>query len=497
MRWLTMLAALALVSAGSPVRGQEGQDPDDLLKKLDRVLEEDAKRVRSGLLDDLKKELGGKPANLPAPEPPAKPAPAPAGAVGKAAARVTEEVLRQHVAYLASDALEGRASGYPGNGKAAKYIAEVMKKAGLKPAGDRGTFFQKFVVAGRETNNVVGRIEGSDPQLKDEMVVVGAHFDHVGTASQRNFGRLGRGGNDTIWNGADDNASGTSVLLAIARAFGEGGLKPRRSVVFIAFSGEEAGLIGSRFYAANPVGSIRKHVFMLNLDMVGRNPGRAIHLYGVGSAEGGALRRAAERAVERSGLEARIEDNVKLVGGDSDHSSFRARRVPFSFFFSGFHADYHRPSDHAEKLAYPNMEKVGRASVYMLSEIADLDDRLVFSGSVTGRFRLPDFMQPRRPPRRLGVTVQELDDTELDALGLPKTQGGLRIDRVHDGTAAADAGMKTGDVLLAVGGMMLQRRGARNELRKILTDRIKPGKDVDMIVLRKTRRVTLKANWSK
>ena len=429
MRMHLMLAAMVLIPLGLPAGARVGQDTEELLRKLDRILEKDSERVRSGLLEDLRRDLVGKPAAPPSVAP--VPAPALTATLDAASALITEAILKQHATYLASDALEGRASGYPGNVKAAKYIEGVMKRAGLKPAGDAGTFFQKFRVGGKDTNNVVGVLEGSDPRLKNEYVVVGAHFDHVGTSDQRNFGRLGARGNDKIWNGADDNASGTTVLLGIVRAFCNGELKPRRSVVFIGFSGEEAGLIGSRFYASHPVGSIRNHVFMLNLDMVGRNPHRAIHLYGVGSAEGGVLRRAAEKAVEHSGLNARIEDNVKLVGGDSDHSSFRSRRVPFSFFFSGFHADYHRPSDHPEKLAYENMVKVARTSVFMLHEIAEVRPG---TADDYGRFVAHDVAPTlaRYGHRLVGVFESLLDDTEVISLWATSLDGHIELQRARE-----------------------------------------------------------------
>ena len=469
------LSAILFTLCGSVL----AQD-QELLDRIDEALRKESERLRGELLDVVRRELGGE-------------APAPK----TAAALVTADLLRKHVTYLASDELEGRASGYPGNVKAAKYIAGVMKQAGLRAAGDNGTFLQQFKVFGRPTANCVGLLEGSDPNLRTEYLVVGAHFDHLGKVGQRARGRLPVRGADKIWNGADDNASGTSTLLGIVRAFAEGGLRPRRSILFIAFSGEEAGLIGSRWYASHPAAPIRNHVFMLNLDMVGRNPHKPIKLFGVGSAAGGVLRRAAERAVEQAGLSADIQDTVKITGGDSDHSSFRQKKVPYSFFFSNFHADYHRPSDHSEKLAYGNMAKVARASVYMLLEIADLEERPVFSGRTAGRLVIPEFLKPARPPRRLGVTVQELDDAELSLLDLPKTQGGLRVDVVHPKTVAESSGVKVGDVVVTLAGKFLPRTGARERLRHVLTHEIRPGREVDLEVLRNSRRVTLKVTWSK
>jgi hypothetical protein len=484
--------ALAFLALALPPLAAQDDSKAELLRKIDRAIEEQSARLRAELLESVRAELRGQAgAARPAPVPAA-----PAGAVERAKGLVTVDLLKKHASFLASDDLEGRAAGYPGNDKAAEYIAGVMKEAGLKPAGDAGTYFQKFRVAGRDTRNVVGLVEGSDPVLRREYVVAGAHFDHVGTAAQDDFGRLGGRGEDKIWNGADDNGSGTTTLLGIIRAFGEGKLQARRSVVFIAFSGEEAGLIGSRWYTNHPVGAIGQHAFMLNLDMVGRNPTRPIEIHGVGSGEGGAVRKVVEKAVEASGLKATLNDGVKLVGGDSDHSSFRDKKIPYAFFFSGFHADYHRPSDHPEKLAYENMVKVAHASIHILLGMGDLEERPKFVAQAGPRLNLPDFADPSAPPpRRMGVTVQELDDTECDQLKLEKAQGGLRVDAVQAGGPADQAGVKAGDVILGVAGVTLPRGGTRDRLRQVLSDVVKPGKEVEVVVLRKGDKIGLKANW--
>ncbi|HYE97292.1 MAG TPA: M28 family peptidase [Planctomycetota bacterium] len=485
-----MLRFFAALLLAAPLQIHAQEDPA-LREKVDRAVEAASERLREAILESVRRDLQG---GAPAPAPP----PA-AGAAKKAEAVIAPETLRRHATFLSSDDLEGRAAGWPGNDKAGDYIADVFKAAGLQPAGDQGTYFQAFKVGGRPTRNVVGLLEGRDPALKDEIVVVGAHYDHVGTSGQPDFGRLGgRGGDDGIWNGADDNASGTSTLLGIAEAMGKGNLRARRTIVFIAFSGEEAGLIGSAFYTRKPVGTIDRHVFMLNLDMVGRNPHRPIELHGVGSAEGGVIRQVAERAVAAADLNAKLNDGVKLVGGDSDHSSFRDKRIPYAFFFSGFHADYHRPSDTADKLAYDNMAKVGRASVDILLGIGDLDERPRFSGAAAGpRFRLPDFGEPPTgpSPRRLGVTVQELDAEECEALGLVPGQGGLRVDAVHPLGPAQAAGVKDGDVVLSLAGVKLPRADAREALRKVLAEKVKPGQEVELVVLRQGTKQTLAAKW--
>jgi acetylornithine deacetylase/succinyl-diaminopimelate desuccinylase-like protein len=488
-------ALLLLLALGIPLPALARQDTPDraaeILKKIDSAIEQESAKSREAILDLVRQELRGSPAT---PKADAK-APAAANALEKAKAVLTVDLLKKHAFYLASDELEGRCAGYPGCDKAAAYIAEAFQKAGLKPAGDAGGWYQKFRLMGRDTQNVIGTIEGTDPELKHEVVVIGAHYDHVGTSQTRDFGRMGGGGDDNIWNGADDNGSGTTCVIALAQAFGQSGLAARRTIVFICFSGEEAGLVGSRYYTNHPLVPLEKHAFMLNLDMVGRNPTKPMEIHGVGSADGGVIRKAVEHAVAASGLKAKLNDAVTLVGGDSDHSSFADKHVPYAFFFSGFHADYHRPSDHAEKLAYDNMVKVAATSMDILLEIGNLDEKPKFSGRSRTTPMIPD-LEPATPPRRLGVTVQELDDNDCDTLKLPADQGGLRVDAVQAGSAAESAGLKVGDVVLSLSGATLPRGGTREELRRVLTEKVRPGKEAEIVVLRKGERVTLKAKWS-
>jgi acetylornithine deacetylase/succinyl-diaminopimelate desuccinylase-like protein len=494
-RFLSLALAACLfvpAFAQAPAGRQDSKErAAEILKKIEAAIQQESERSRAEILELVRQELRG-----------AAPQAAPqarkglAGSIEKAKAAVTTDLLKKHATFLAGDELEGRCAGYPGADKASEYIADVFKKAGLAPAGDNGTYFQKFRLVGKDARNVIGVIQGTDPDLKNEVVVLGAHYDHVGTADQRDFGRLGGKGDDTIWNGADDNGSGTSCVLALAQAFGEGGLAARRTLVFMCFSGEEAGLVGSRYYTKNPtVGTIEKTVFMLNLDMVGRNPSKPIEIHGVGSAEGGVIKKAVEHAVAASGLKAKINEAVTLMGGDSDHSSFAAARVPFAFFFSGFHADYHRPSDHPDKLAYDNMVKVSTTSLDILLGIANADERPKFSGKTRPSFQMPE-MEPPPQTRRMGVTVQELDDADCNALKLEAAQGGLRVDAVQAGSAAEKAAVKVGDVVLSVAGVTLPRGSTRDELRKVLNDKVKPGKEVEIVVLRNGERVTLKGKWS-
>ncbi len=475
-----VLAACVLAPAAAQDPPTERQQR--LIRRVDAALKEEYAKMRSAAAEVVRRELGA-------------PAAAPAGNLDKALELVTEELLRGHATYLASDELEGRNAGWPGNDKASEYIAAELKKYGLAPGGElkdgvRG-WFQDFKVGGKATRNVIGLVEGSDPELKNEYLVIGAHFDHVGTADQGHWGRLGRAkGDDSIWNGADDNASGTSTVLAVARALGEGGIRFKRSVLVQFYSGEEGGLLGSAAYVRHPSFPLDKHVFMLNLDMVGRNPEKPVSIEGVGSAEGGWVRKAVEDAVAKTGLKAAVNDAVKLVGGDSDHSTFKNKGVPFAFFFSGFHADYHTVMDHAEKLAYPNMVKIGRTAVLILAALGDSAESPKFKKLEFGELPAP------RARRTLGITSDDLDDDAYAALGLPKEEGGVLVDEVGAGSVAAKAGILAGDVIVSISGKALGRDSALEDLRAGIAA-AKPGIEVDLVVIRGGKRVPLKALWEK
>jgi Zn-dependent M28 family amino/carboxypeptidase len=214
---------------------------------------------------------------------------------------------------------------------------------------------------------VVGWLEGSDPELRDEYLVFTAHMDHVG------IGRPVNG--DSIYNGADDDASGTSAILELAQAFATGP-RPRRSVVFMTVSGEEKGLIGSEWYGEHPLFPLEKTVANLNIDMIGRNWEDTVVAIGKEeSSLGETVERVAARHPEL-GLE--VIDDIwpeERFYFRSDHYNFARRGVPILFFFSGVHADYHRPSDEPSKLKYEKAARIARL-IYLLGlEIANADDR--------------------------------------------------------------------------------------------------------------------------
>jgi hypothetical protein len=212
------------------------------------------------------------------------------------------------------------------------------------------------------TQNVVGFIEGSDPVLKNEIVVVGAHYDHVG------YKKTHKEGEDYIFNGADDNASGTSGTLAVAKAIQSMNHKPGRSILFLLFSGEEKGLWGSDIYVNSPLLPLEKTVAMLNMDMIGRNSIDSLDLEG------------ADLSPDITGI---VENANSAVGfylsktsaelGGSDHYNFYKKGIPFMFFFAGLHPDYHKVTDNPDRINYEKAAKVAQLALRTALIIANED----------------------------------------------------------------------------------------------------------------------------
>ena len=299
--------------------------------------------------------------------------PAVAAAITAAEFRVGEAELFGHVQFLASPELAGRKSGSPEGAITGAYIAAEFGKLGLTPAGGEGTFWQPFErvegvlreVDGKQRieqrkltcRNVLAWLPGSDPARTDEYVLIAAHYDHLGRAG------------DTIYHGADDNASGVAGLLAVAKALATGANRPRRSVLFAAFDAEEQGLVGAETFARKPPRTLQQLVAMINLDMIGRGKlldrksmalgkriagvpnGPAVGVLGTAqSPELAAIARAvfaAEQlplfAPENFGLLGPVIE--KQAAGRSDHAPFERRRIPFLFFSTSEHDDYHQPTD--------------------------------------------------------------------------------------------------------------------------------------------------------
>jgi hypothetical protein len=349
---------------------------------------------------------------------------------------INEEALRHHNGLLSSDAMEGRAAGFPGNEKAVEYLVKEVASYGLKPAGIDG-YTQEFEFDAqgekRKAKNVLALLEGSDPKLQDEIVLVGGHLDHVGRSGQKVGGQsAGAKDGDEIWNGADDNGSGTCAILTIAKAFAKGNVRPKRSVLFAFWNAEEAGLKGSAHWASQPTRPIAKVTFCLNLDMVGRNPDRPMDVEGVKNAEGDALERIITAACDAEKLKITKYDHTNEAMFRSDGVSLLRQGVPATMFFTYWHADYHKVGDHTEKVAYPNLVKISRASFRILKETADLD---------TGLRINPDTPLGGRP---LGIRGEDVK--------LEDGAGGVKISYVSPESAMGKAGLQPNDVIVSVRG---------------------------------------------
>lgn len=260
--------------------------------------------------------------------------------------------------------------------------------------------------------NVAGFLEGSDDELKNEWIVIGGHHDHIG-------GYQGEG--DTIFNGADDNASGTSGVLELAQAIASRDPRPRRSVLFVTFSAEEKGLLGSRAMVEQEHFPVHRAVFMFNLDMIGRTDSERIQVYGDGYARG--LRELVDSANEPVGLDLVYAGTE--YAGNSDHASFYQAGVPFMFFFTGLHDDYHQLGDHADKLDYERMREILTVGYNVVTAMADSD-------TTPGMIHYVDW---------LGIQVEAL---EQEGYEVPV------VTHVDDGSRGYESGLRTGDVLTAL-----------------------------------------------
>jgi len=220
-----------------------------------------------------------------------------------------------------------------------------------------------------QTDNVVGILPGSDPKLKSEYIVVGAHYDHIGLGY---FGTRDRSAEGQVHNGADDNASGTALLLELARRMSQKSGRPPRSIVFVAFTGEELGVYGSKHFVTYPPIPLKSARAMLNLDMVGRMRGGRLTVSGIDTAK--EFRGLVTEAGAESGIEIRLSSRV----GASDHAPFYSKGIPVLHFYTGLHEDYHRPTDDWEKLNVEGMIRVGDLVLTILERIARLKEPLTF-----------------------------------------------------------------------------------------------------------------------
>ena len=344
-----------------------------------------------------------------------------------------KSLIKEDVTFLADDALKGRETGTEGERMAADYIAKRFKELELTPKGTDG-FFQDFSFKPsndphRETefvtstdSSITGRnvIAFLDNEAQNT-IVIGAHYDHLGYGGQGSLHR----GEEAIHNGADDNASGVSIVLDLASKLKNA--NTNNNYLFMAFSGEELGLLGSNYFVKNPTIDADKMNYMINLDMVGRlKADSTLAVHGVGTSP------ILKQVVKSSNDYFKLIESESGVG-PSDHTSFYLNDVPVLFFFTGQHEDYHKPGDDSEKLNYKGMELI---SDYIFNIITDLDD----NGKLAFRKTKDQSQDTPRFKVGLGVIPDYLYDGK-----------GMRIDGVSEDKPAIKAGLQKGDIVLKIG----------------------------------------------
>ena len=346
-----------------------------------------------------------------------------------------ENKIKEDVAFLSDDKLEGRQTGSAGEKAGAEYIAKRFKSLGLKPKGTNGflqdfTFKPKtephqeinYIVKDGDSSitgtNVLGFIDNNASQT----IIIGAHYDHLGYGAE---GSLYRGEDRAIHNGADDNASGVAVMLNLASKLKE--QNKGNNYLFMAFSGEEMGLLGSNYFVKNATIELDSVNYMFNMDMVGRlKQDSTLAVYGVGTSP------ILKQVITSSNSGFKIIEKESGVG-PSDHTSFYLSDIPVLHFFTGQHEDYHKPSDDYDKLNYAGMEAI---SNYIYDIITDLDD----NGKLAFRKTKNESEETPRFKVGLGVVPDYLYDGE-----------GMRIDGVSEDKPAQKAGLLKGDVVVKLG----------------------------------------------
>ena len=375
------------------------------------------------------------------------------------------------VAYLADDALAGRLAGSAGERCAGDYVAAEFAKVKLRPAGENGTFFQSLSLAsalnphapGGTGRNVIAALDGADPRRKDEWIVIGAHYDHLGDGGSPSSLAPGE---KAIHNGADDNASGVSVVLSAARTLAAGP-RPARSVLFIAFTGEESGLLGSAYFVANPTITGRITA-MINLDMVGRLGQGPLIVYGVDTSE--EWKTIVEPAAARAGIAVATRGEGY---GPSDHTSFYTKDMPVLHLFTNTHGDYHKPTDDADKIDAAGLGKVTTMVVEIASAIAARPEQLTLR---RGAGKPPSSTSAGTGGTYLGSVP---DFTPVDR--------GVKLSGVTPGSPADKAGVRAGDIVVGLGKLDVDDlQGMTDALRAH-----KPGDTVPLRLIRDGKALTL------
>jgi aminopeptidase YwaD len=325
------------------------------------------------------------------------------------------------------------------------------------------------------SSNVVGLLKGSDAQLATEYVVIGAHYDHLGLGGAESLAQRPEG---EIHHGADDNASGTSALIELARLLAKDRARVKRSILFIAFGAEEEGLLGSAAYTKNPVVPLASTIAMINMDMVGRLRNSSLTIGGVGTSPAwkpllDKLNLLSTNGSATGAQSQRFSLSLSQDGfGPSDHQSFYVRDIPVLFFFTGTHDDYHKPSDTADKINAEGISAIAEFVREVAMAVATEPERIAFT-----RVKVETRPSGRGFRVYLGTVPNYSDQSE-----------GMKLDGVRSGSPAERAGLKAGDFIVKLGSVPIKNvydyTYALGEL--------KAGEEIAVVIRREGREMTLK-----
>jgi hypothetical protein len=396
--------------------------------------------------------------------------------------------LISDVQYLADDRLGGRMTGSPGSDSAAEYLARRFAEAGLQPS--RNGWYQEFPIAAdapgarraalvtRKGRNVIGILPGSDPELRREALIVGAHYDHLGGGE---IGSLNPDSSGKVHNGADDNASGAAALIHIAHALAAH--PPQRTIVFIAFAGEELGLLGSAHYVKDPLYALDRTIAMINLDMVGRLRDRKLLVYGTATArEFPAL---LDSLNWYQGFDLRKQGDGY---GPSDQSSFYGAGRPVLHLFTDLHEDYHRTTDDWQKI---NFEGIARV----------IDFATGLARALGGRAEPLTFVNVAPPATHAMADRSDSSATMSSGYGaylgsipdMTSSPGGVRLMGVRKDSPADKAGLRAGDIITRIGRQdVADLQAMTNALRSF-----QPGDTAEIAVRRGDDSLTMQVTFGK
>jgi hypothetical protein len=396
------------------------------------------------------------------------------------AQRITEPPrLLDDIKFLSDSQLQGRVTGSPGADSAAAYLARRFSEVGLQPAA--GGWFQSFTLgrdapAARQAKagglvgkNVIGILPGRDPILRNQTVILGAHYDHLGLGG---FGSLDPDSTGMVHNGADDNASGVAALIQVAARLAVS--PPLRTVVFIAFSGEELGLLGSDYYVKEPIYPLAGTLAMINLDMIGRLRNGRLIVYGARSAK--------EFPALLDSLNWYAGFDLKPQGdgyGPSDQSSFYSAKRPVLHLFTDLHEDYHRTTDDWQKVNVDGLKRVSDFTLGLVTALANRRRQLTFQDLPA---QLPAQTSAPRPGPGYGAYLGTVPD-------MTGTPGGVRLVGVRAGSPAEKAGLRGDDIITRIGQTEVPDLQA-------MTDALRshrPGETVEILIRRGAGTTTLRA----